>query len=95
MKATAFLPDNEAGTDCNSICWEVHSKAKDIIEGRKHDKSFYPVIYGAEDNDDWGDEKVWYKFNPSLGVTVDIDKLKTAFNSAKENPAEENLFRQL
>lgn len=38
---------------------------------------------------------MWYKANPSLGVTVDIDKLKTAFNSAKENPAEENLFRQL
>ena len=26
-----------AGTDTNSICYEVHSKAKDIIEGRKHD----------------------------------------------------------
>ena len=94
-KQPLFFLITTAGTDRNSICWEVHSKAKDIIEGRKHDKSFYPVIYGAEDDDDWGDEKVWYKANPSLGVTVDIDKLKTAFNSAKENPAEENLFRQL
>ena len=94
-KQPLFFLITTAGTDRNSICWEVHSKAKDSIEGRKHDKSFYPVIYGAEDDDDWGDEKVWYKANPSLGVTVDIDKLKTAFNSAKENPAEENLFRQL
>jgi phage terminase large subunit-like protein len=33
--------------------------------------------------------------NPSLGVTVDIEKVRAACNSAKENPAEENLFRQL
>ena len=57
--------------------------------------SFYPVIYGLEDGADWNDEKNWYKANPSLDITVDVDKLRQAFNSAKENPAEENLFRQL
>ena len=94
-KQPLFFLITTAGTDRNSICWEVHSKAKDIIEGRKHDKSFYPVIYGADDDDDWGDVKVWKKANPSLGITVDIEKLHTAYESAKENPAEENLFRQL
>ena len=84
-----------AGTDRNSICWEVHSKADDILKGRKKDPSFYPVIYGIDDNEDWADEKNWYKANPSLDVTVDIEKLRTAFQSAKDNPAEENLFRQL
>ena len=84
-----------AGTDRNSICWEVHQKADDILNGRKIDKSFYPVVYGAADDDDWSSEEVWKKANPSLGITVDIDKLKTAYNSAKDNPAEENLFRQL
>ena len=33
-----------AGTDRNSICWEVHQKALDIIEGRKDDPRFYPVL---------------------------------------------------
>ena len=36
-----------AGDNQNSICWEVHQKALDIIDGRKHDPTFYPVIYGA------------------------------------------------
>lgn len=94
-KQPLFFLITTAGTDRNSICWEVHQKAKDILEGRKHDRSFYPVIYGAEDDDDWGSEDTWYKANPSLGITVDIDKLYTAYESAKENPAEENLFRQL
>ena len=84
-----------AGTDTNSICYETHQKAKDIIEGRKIDPTFYPVIYGAEESDDWTDPKVWKKANPSLGITVAMEKVKTACESAKQNPGEENSFRQL
>lgn len=84
-----------AGNNQNSICWEVHQKALDIIDGRKHDSSFYPVIYGAAQEDDWADPKVWKKANPSLGITVGMDKVKAAFESARQNPAEENSFRQL
>ena len=84
-----------AGTDTNSICYEVHQKAKDLLEGRKHDPTFYPVIYGADPDDDWTDPEVWKKANPSLGITIGIDKVEAACQSAKENPAEENAFRQL
>ena len=84
-----------AGTDTHSICYEQHQKAKDILEGRKHDPTFYPVIYGAEDDEDWTDPEVWKKANPSLGETIGMDKVVTACNSAKENPGEENSFRQL
>lgn len=84
-----------AGTDTHSICYEVHQKAMDILEGRKHDPTFYPVIYGAAEQDDWTDPKVWKKANPSLGITVGIDKVKAACESAKETPSEENVFRQL
>ena len=84
-----------AGTDRNSICYEVHQKAADILEGRKENKHFYPVIYGAKDDADWTDEKVWYEANPSLGITIDIEKVRQACEDAKDNPAEENNFRQL
>ena len=84
-----------AGTDTNSICYETHQKAKDILEGRKIDTTFYPVIYGADESDDWTDPRVWRKANPSLDITVGIDKVEAACNSAKQNPSEENSFRQL
>jgi phage terminase large subunit-like protein len=84
-----------AGTDRHSICWEVHQKAEDILAGRKIDPTFYPVIYGAGENEDWTDPKVWEKANPSMGITVDIEKIQIACDNAKANPAEENLFRQL
>ena len=65
-----------AGTDTHSICYETHQKAKDILEGRKIDPTFYPVIYGAEEEDDWTSPAVWKKANPSLGITVGLDKVK-------------------
>lgn len=84
-----------AGNDVNTICYEQHQKAKDILEGRKIDPTFYPVIYGADEADDWTSEKTWRKANPSLGDTIGMDKVRAACESAKQNPAEENAFRQL
>ena len=84
-----------AGTDIHSICYEQHQKALDILEGKKVDPTFYPVVYGAGADEDWTSEKVWRKANPSLDITVPIDKVQAACESAKQNPAEENTFRQL
>ena len=84
-----------AGTDTQSICYETHQKALDILEGRKRDPTFYPVIYGASADEDWTSPAVWKKANPSLGITVGIDKVMAACESAKQNPGEENSFRQL
>ncbi len=84
-----------AGNNTNSICYEVHQKAKDILAGRKIDPTFYPVIYGAEETDDWTDPEVWAKANPSLGITVSLEKVQAACDSARQNPGEENAFRQL
>ena len=83
-----------AGSDRHSICYEVHQKALDQIEGRKYDPTFYPVVYSAPDMADWTDPDVWKAANPSLGRTVDMEYYQQRCLSAKENPAEEIQFRQ-
>ena len=90
-----FFLITTAGMDRNSICFEQHQKAVGILEGRKIDTTFYPAIYGLTDDEDWTSEENWYRANPSLGYTIDIEKVRNAYMSAKDNPAEENLFRQL
>ncbi len=90
-----FFLITTAGTDRHSVCFEQHQKAEDILQGRKIDPTFYPVIYGASDDADWSSEDVWREANPSLGHTIDIEKVRNAYLSAKDNPAEENIFRQL
>ena len=84
-----------AGDNLNSVCYQQHQKAQDILDGRKTDPTFYPVIYGAPMDADWTDPEVWKLANPSLGVTFSIEKLKEACDSARQNPVEENSFRQL
>ena len=84
-----------AGNDTNSIGYETHMKALDILEGRKIDSTFYPVIYSAAENEDWTSEEVWRRVNPSMDITVSIDKVRAMCDSARQNPAEENSFRQL
>ena len=90
-----FFIITTAGTDRNSICYELHSKAMDIKAGKKHDPTFYPVVYGLSEDEDWNDEANWYKANPSLGHTIGIDRVREAYKDALDNPAEENVFKQL
>ena len=90
-----FFIITTAGTNKNSICYELHTKALDLLGGRKNDPSFYPVGYGLSREDDWTDETNWYKANPSLGHTISIDRVREAYQNALDNPAEENVFKQL
>lgn len=90
-----FFLITTAGTDKESICYELHMKSTDILAGRKVDPTFYPVVFGLTDEDDWHDEANWYKANPSLGQTIQIDRVRDAYQEALQSPAEENVFKQL
>ena len=43
------------------------------------------MIYGVSDEDDWTSEATWYKANPFLGETIDIEKVRNAYISARES----------
>ncbi|GIK15010.1 MAG: hypothetical protein BroJett002_37170 [Candidatus Brocadia sinica] len=84
-----------AGYDRNSICWEYHEYARQVIAGTIKDETFLGVIYAADEKDDWEDEKTWKKANPSLGHTISMEYLRNEFKKAKEIPAYQNTFRRL
>lgn len=84
-----------AGTDRHSIGYEVWEYALKVRDGLIDDPSFLPVIYAADEKDDWEDEATWRKANPSLGVTVKLEELREAYRRAKETPALQNAFRRL
>jgi phage terminase large subunit-like protein len=83
-----------AGRDRTSVCWDMHMKALDIMEGRKVDSTFYPVVYTAPDDCDWTSEEVWKAVCPSLGKTVTLEFMRNQCESAKQDAAEEMNFRQ-
>lgn len=84
-----------AGYDRNSICWEQHEYARQVQEGIIDDPSFLPCIYAADEKDDWRDEVVWHKANPSLGVALSLEYLREEARRAEHVPAYQNTFRRL
>lgn len=92
-----WLIISTAGDDPDrlSIGWEVHSYAQKVISGEIIDPRWYCKIYGAPDDADPWDEEVWYKANPSLGHTIDIEKVRQAALAARNDPSQERLFRWL
>ena len=90
-----FLYLTTAGNQLSGYGWEMHCKAKDILEGRRVDPSFLSIIYGLEDDADIEYENNWYKANPSLGHTIQIERVREHYQQAKDDPADLALFKQL
>ena len=92
-----------AGIDRNSICWELHERARRILNGTiqpEDDPTFYPVIFGPPDDEagtdwDWTDEENWKTVNPSLGKIIRIEDMRDDFKQAEQRVEKENLFKQL
>jgi phage terminase large subunit-like protein len=84
-----------AGFDRETICWELHEYALKVLEGVIDDDSFFAFLSAFDEGDDWADEAVWAKANPSLGVSVKLDDLRRKAAKAKETPAAQNAFRRL
>ena len=84
-----------AGWDRRSVCWEVWKYAEAVRDGVVKDETFLPLIFSAPPDADWKDERVWKKSNPNLGVSVNLDFLRSECARAVEMPAYESAFRQL
>ncbi len=81
--------------DRASIGWEVHEYARKIIAKEITDPIWYAKIYCADEDDDIFDEAIWYKANPSLGHTIDIETVRQEAIGARNDEGKEKLFRWL
>ena len=59
-----------AGYDRHSVCWAEHEYTEKVLQGVVDDDRRFGYMATLDDGDDWTDEAVWVKANPSLGVTV-------------------------
>ena len=90
-----------AGFDRQSICWELHHTAEQLLTGVvEDDPTFFAYIRSLPEDADWTDESLWYLANPGLegyggGDFRKIDELRVAVAQAKLRPAMENTVRRL
>lgn len=84
-----------AGYDRHSLCFELYDYAVKVRDGIIRDDAFLPVLFEAEDGDDWKDPATWAKAHPGYGVTVSHDYFEAECAKAQATPAYENSFRRL
>jgi phage terminase large subunit-like protein len=89
-----FIGFSTAGVDRNSVCWEQHEYGERVHRGIIVDRTFYYVRYGIAEGEDWEDEEVWRRSNPSIGSFQRIGPMRDEYRKAKASPARQNAFRR-
>lgn len=93
-----FVAITTAGKyDPNSIGWEQHEYARRNLAGDGgigRDISFFGYIrcLPVELKERWQEPEMWYRANPSLGITLDFEKFKKKVEEAVNQTAKQNSF---
>ncbi len=83
-----------AGFDRKSLFRGQHDYGVSILNQIIDDDEFLVYIASIDEDDDWLDEAVWPKANPSLGVTVQLSQLRKDAKKARNIPGQENSFKR-
>lgn len=90
-----MLSISTAGTDPASVCYDVWEYARQVNEGIIDDPTFHGFIAAADPEDDWQKEETWFKANPNLGVSINLEYMRDKARRAANEPAFLNSFLQL
>ena len=84
-----------AGNNRNAPCFEEYENCKKLLSGADgyENDEYFCIIYELDKGDDWKIEKNWYKANPNLGVSVELDAMRAAFREAMLSATKETAFR--
>lgn len=84
-----------AGNDRNVPCFAEYERLGKLLAGTKgyENDEYFCMIFELDKGDDWKNEKNWYKANPNLGVSVELDKMRAAYNESLLKSSKETEFR--
>ncbi len=92
-KQPFFFIITTAGTDKTLPCYSYRLLCLDILRGIKKQDDILPFIFTLDESDDWKDEAAWYKSNPNLGISVELDSMRDEFKAALNDPRQEANFK--
>jgi phage terminase large subunit-like protein len=75
-----------AGEDESGVWFEQRDYSEKVARGEIPDITHLGVVYRADPKDDLDDPATWYKANPSLGHTIDLEDFRRELAAAKETP---------
>lgn len=90
VDGSLLLGISTAGFDMSpdALGWQLHSRARDILECRVESVTTFALIIEADRSLDPLDFETWRQANPNLGVSVSIAGLKAALETMRTTPSE-------
>jgi phage terminase large subunit-like protein len=80
-----------SGSDQTTVCWKYHDLIARIVAGEVEDDEVFGYVCALDEGDDpFEDESCWVKANPSLGVTIREDYLRSRIAKARNLPDKRN-----
>lgn len=83
-----------AGTRSTKFALETHEEMARIAEDQSRSPHIFVFMRNAPDDADPWDEANWFHPNPALGDFLSLNAMREEALEAKNNPAQENAFRQ-
>lgn len=90
-----FIVTTTAGKGQENLAWDVIEYARKVARGEIDDPATLPILFEAERDCDWRDEKNWHLANPGLRYGYpDIEGLRQYAREAESRPAEREAFKR-
>lgn len=84
-----------AGRGAETLAAEQFAYARAVALGQIDNPAYLPILFAAEPDDDWQDEKVWHKANPGLAHGFpSLEGLRALAKEAEHRPADKAAFLQ-
>lgn len=84
-----------AGAGQENLLFGEYINACKIASGEKANPSYLPILFMADELDDWEDPATWHKANPGLADGfVSIEEFEIAVADARDRPLERREFLQ-
>ena len=71
-----------AGFNVGGPCHKRRQKICEILEGKVHNDGMFGIIFTLDEDDDWEDENLWIKANPSIGITPTWKGIRQEYQNA-------------
>ena len=82
-----------AGTSRTSPCYYHRTNLLKVLKGQAELDGVFISIFALDPDDNWQDERVWYKANPNLNVSVNLHALREEYKAALLSGTKEADFK--
>lgn len=82
-----------AGSTIEGPCHSLQKECEAMLDGTLDRPELFALIYTINKDTDWTTDEALTMANPNLGVSVNVEALKTERNNAVRNAAKQNAFK--